>query len=70
MGLFFFYVARQGGCALGWFVAPGGRFGQCEGKKAVLSPKLGRVRTEEGEIGVTESEVGASSDRRRGNYRF
>ncbi|KML40607.1 hypothetical protein VL14_13145 [Cytobacillus firmus] len=69
MGLFFFYVARQGGCALGWFVAPGGRFGQCEGKKAVLSPKLGRVRTEEGEIIVFEPEVESGSDREKGNGR-
>ncbi|MBG9451816.1 hypothetical protein ABE67_21170 [Cytobacillus firmus] len=69
IGAFLFLCGWTGGCALGWFVAPGGRFGQCEGKKALLSPKLGRVRTEEGEIVVFESEVGSGSDREKGNGR-
>ncbi len=34
----------------------------------MLSPKLGQVQTEEGEIVVFESEVGVSSDREKGKW--
>ncbi|XIH35278.1 hypothetical protein C1N70_24485 [Cytobacillus firmus] len=69
IGAFLFLRAGQGGCALSWLVAPGGGFGQKKGKLVYLSPKLGQVQTEEGEMIVFESEVGSGSDREKGNGR-